>query len=97
MMSSVPSHLDCAASNSNDRAYLANERLSVCALPSKSHQPRGGCAAVRRDRLRDLERLRDRETAAERDRLRQIKLDVVANDDTDDELPMWQRRPYSTR
>ena len=36
-------------------------------------------------------------SAAEKDRLRQIKLDVVAKDDTDDELPMWQRRPYSTR
>jgi len=66
-------------------------------LPRMSDQLAGGFAALRRDRLRDLERLRDREIAAEKERLRQIKLDVVANDDTDDELPMWQRRPYSTR
>ena len=72
-------------------------RPPLCLAVIQTDQPAGARAAVRRDRLRELERLRDREAAAERERLRQIKLDLVANDDTDDELPAWQRRPYSTR
>ena len=41
--------------------------------------------------------MRDKEAAAEKERMRQIKIDIAGNDDTDDELPAWQRRPYSTR
>jgi hypothetical protein len=41
--------------------------------------------------------MRDKELAAEKERMRQVRLDVTGNDDTDDDLPAWQRRPYSTR
>ena len=83
----------CDAVDRLQRALPASMLLSETRLISFP----AGCAALCRDRLRELDRLRDREAAIERERQRQVKLDVVANDDTDDELPMWQRRPYSSR
>lgn len=46
--------------------------------------------------MRELERQGAKEAAAERERARLVKADIVAVDDPDEELPAWQRRPYST-
>lgn len=48
-----------------------------------------------RERLREAERQAAKEAAAERERARLVKADIVALDEPDDGLPPWQRRPYS--
>ena len=46
--------------------------------------------------MRDVERQHDKEAAAEKDRARQVKADITAVDEAEDDLPAWQRRPVST-
>lgn len=49
-----------------------------------------------RERLREAERQGAKEAAAQRERARLVKADILTADEPDDELPPWQRRPYTT-
>lgn len=69
----------------NDEDLVMRPRPEVVLLPCY------------RERLRDMERQHDKDVAAEKERARQVKADITAVDEAEDDLPAWQRRPVSTR